>query len=188
MSEEKLYAVKNDEGKYWEFKDLCGIDLGGFWELLDVSVPFTVSEDDAKNTAKDHGGHVVELVEKPTPVVVSEEESKMLKKAKNITMWRPASVIAGYAYEHEQQGDDEVLLEERLMRAYVNGYTVAKEKKYNVKVPFVQVQGGLWFYINSEDKLGATYIQKMAKKFTMDEIEENGLQDCEKVEVEQDAE
>ena len=44
-------------------------------------------------------------------------------------------------------------------------------------------QGGLWFYINSEDKLDASYLQELAKKFTMEEIEENGLQDCEKEEV-----
>ena len=69
------------------------------------------------------------------------------------------------------------------MNAYVNGYTVEKDKKYNVKVPLVQAQDGLWFYINSDDKLDATYLQEMAKKFTMDEIEEKGLQDCEKVVV-----
>jgi len=41
----------------------------------------------------------------------------------------------------------------------------------------------LWFYINSEDKLDASYLQELANKLTMEEIEENGLQDCEKEEV-----
>ena len=63
------------------------------------------------------------------------------------------------------------------------GWEADKESLYKVKVPLVQAQGGLWFYINSEDKLGATYLQKMAKKFTMDEIERYGLQGCEKEEV-----
>lgn len=57
----------------------------------------------------------------------------------------------------------------------------AKEKKYYVKVPLVQAQGGLWFYINGDDKLDASFIPLLANKFTMDEIEEKGLQDCEKV-------
>lgn len=177
MSQEKLYAVKNDKGEYWEFKDLCGFDLGGFWELLDVSVPFTVSEDDAKNTAKDHGGHVVELVEKPTQIVVSEEEAKMLKRAKKKD--NPAWIISTNSADAD--GD-------RIMRAYVIGWTVEKPKLWNVKVPLVQSQGGLWFFINSDDKLDATWLKRLAKKFTMDEIEHYGLQDCEKSEVEQDAE
>lgn len=174
MSEEKLYAVKDDKGYYWEFKDLCGSDLGGFWELFDVSVPFTVSEDDAKNTAKDHGGHVVTLIEEPKKVVLTKEQAEIVEEA------RLSDIPATYISERTPSYD-----EEPLMNALVNGYTVEKDNKYNVKVPLVQAQGGLWFYINSEDKLGATYLKKMAKKFTIDEIEHYELQDCEKVEVEE---
>lgn len=120
-----LYAVKNDEGKWLGCEIYCDesdwFDRGGFmWDTRSV----------AEENVNLYGGHVVELVEAPAKVVVSEDEAEMLKNAKDTTVWRPASVIAGYAYEHEQQGDDEVLLEDRLMRAYVNGYTVAKEKKY----------------------------------------------------------
>lgn len=73
-----------------------------------------------------------------------------------------------------------------LADAYRYGWEAEKEAMYNVKVPFVQAQGGLWFYINSDDKLDAIYIKELAKKFTMNEIEENGLQDCEKEEVTDD--
>ena len=170
MSEQKLYAVKNDKGEYWEFKDLCGIDLGGFWELLDVSVPFTVSEDDAKNTAKDHGGHVVALIEEPKKAVLTKKQAEIVKGARDSEY--PAFYISDSTYD-----------EELLINAYVNGYTVAKEKKYNVKVPLVQTQGGLWFFINSDDKLDATYLQGLGKKFTIEEIEHYGLQDCEKEEA-----
>lgn len=120
-----LYAVQNDEGEWLGREIYCDesdwFDHGGFmWNILSV----------AEENMKLYGGHVVKLGEEPTPIVVSEDEDKVLKKAKNTTVWRPASVIAGYAYEHEQQGDDEVLLEDRLMRAYVIGWTVEKPKHY----------------------------------------------------------
>ena len=71
------------------------------------------------------------------------------------------------------------------MRAYVNGFTVAKEKKYNVKVPHTK---DVWYY-----KAGDAYLlticpadKKLRGKFTEAEIEHYGLQDCEKVEVTDD--
>ena len=122
---------------------------------------------------------MVELVEAPANVVLTEEQAEIVEEARVSDI--PASYISGNSDVYNGE-------ESLLMKAYVNGYTVEKEKKYYVKVPLVQAQGGLWFYINSEDKLDATYSQEMAKKFTMDEIEENGLQDCEKREVKQDGE
>lgn len=171
MSEEKLYAVKNYEGKW-----LC-IEAKGchYWSRDDGDF---FDQHDADILAHVYGGHVVELIEKPNPEVVSKAEAKMLDKAKTASY--PANYISMNA--HPDPGANGTSYEElRLMRALVNGYTVAKEKKYNVKVPLVQAQGGLWFYINSDDKLDATYLQELAKKFTMDEIEHYGLQDCEKV-------
>ena len=179
MSEQKLYAVKDDKGYYWEFKDLCGIDLGGFWELLDVSVPFTVSEDDAKNTAKDHGGHVVELVEAPAKVVVSENMAAWLSEAKGMRM--PIEFLARCKVPDGDQED--------ILRAYVNGWVVEKPKLWNVKVP--HVNNG--YYYKDSDGL-AVFTAKRGRmlqersQFTDAEIEHHGLQDCEKAEVEQDAE
>ena len=175
-----LYAIKNDKGEWlgWEVyqddpKFICG--GGSVWTDLDK----------AKFYAKANGGHVVELAEAPAKIMVNEDEAEMLEQAKCDE--DPAELLVGFVnsrYKYDEDGD----AEDRLMRAYVNGYTVAKEKKYYVKVPLVQAQGGLWFYINSDDKLDATDIQGLAKKFTIDEIEHYGLQDCEKAEVEQDAE
>ncbi|MFD1484664.1 hypothetical protein ACFQ5J_05420 [Lacticaseibacillus baoqingensis] len=70
-----------------------------------------------------------------------------------------------------------------LADAYRYGWEARKEALYNVKVPLVQAQGGLWFLINASDKLDATYIQDLAKKFSMEEINTWGLQDCEREEV-----
>lgn len=92
--------------------------------------PATTSKQHAEQLIKTHGGHVVELAEAPAKIVVSEEEAKMLKNAKNTTVWRPASVIAGYAYDNTKDPDDEVLMEDRLMRAYVIGWVVEKQKRY----------------------------------------------------------
>ena len=169
----KLYVVKNDEGEYWEFRD-----RDGFWPLCAVFYPATSNKKLAEKAADENGGHVVTFVEEPKKVVLTKEQAKVIDEAHG--SHQPATYISINTCSDEE--------EELLIKAYVNGYTVAKEKKYNVKVPLVQSQGGLWFFINSDDKLDATYLQGLAKKFTMDEIERYGLQDCEKVEVEQDAE
>ena len=146
----------------------------------------TTSKQHADQLVKTYGGHVVELTEAPENVVVSEDEAEMLKKAKNTTVWRPASVIAGYAYEHEQQGDDEVLLEDRLMRAYVVGWTVEKPKRYLVRVP----HANLHYYYQKCDSGEVIPVWDMETEpptqFTAAEIEHYGLQDCERVEVKTD--
>lgn len=167
-----LFAVKNDKGEWLSFDP----SHESLWHTNNPTFFNDKSYAEAQNTGLD-GSHVVELVEAPEKVVLTEEQDEIVKGAHK-AIW-PANYISCLEDSSEQR---------LLISAYVNGYTVAKEKKYNVKVPLVQAQGGLWFFINSDDKLDATWLQELAKKFTMDEIEENGLQDCEKMEVEQDAE
>lgn len=69
MSEEKLYAVKNDEGKYWDFSDN---DI--FWSLAATRCPTTSGRNLATSTANEHGGHVVTFVEEPEKVVLTKEQ------------------------------------------------------------------------------------------------------------------
>lgn len=114
MSEKKLYAVKNDEGKYWDFED-----RDDFWELTYASCPTTDNELDAKDVINDYGGHIVTLIEEPKKVVLTKEQAKIVDDAHSDEM--PACYISS-------KSDDEELL----MNAYVNGYTVAKEKKYRL--------------------------------------------------------
>ncbi|XOV23453.1 DUF1642 domain-containing protein [Lacticaseibacillus paracasei] len=183
MSEEKLYAVKNDEGKFWEF-----FDNSGFWALDISDSPITPSEDQAEQVANDHGGHVVTLVEEPEKVVISNEQSKIVEDANKYKF--PASYIS-------MNTDDYDGLEKLLMNAYVNGYTVANEKKYNVKVPYAE--GWHFQKYSSASKLGArnnwrpfpakdidSNMSKELFQFTEAEIEHYGLQDCEKEEVTDD--
>lgn len=174
MNEEKLYAVKNDEGKYWDFNDFAG-----FWELSDVALPITGSKENATKTAKEHGGHVVTLIEEPEKVVLSKEQAKIVKGAHNDKL--PACYISS-------NSDDEELL----MKAYVNGYIVEKDKKYNVKVPKKWCGDDKYYWAKEKD--GTLVWEWLINKdwmttvqFTMTEIEYYGLQDCDKEEVTDDA-
>ena len=178
MSKEKMYAVKNDEGKYWDFED-----QDGFWELNTMNLATIAGEEVAECVARDRGGHVVTFVEEPEKVVISNEQSKIVEDANKYKF--PASYIS-------MNTDDYDGLEKLLMNAYVNGYTVKKEKKYNVKVP--HAEGWHFQKYSSASKLGArnnwrpfpakdidSNMSKDLFIFTEAEIEHYGLQDCEKV-------
>lgn len=172
MSEEKLYAIKNDEGKFWEF-----FDNPGFWSLDISDSPITPSKDQAEQVANEHGGHVVTFIEEPKKVVLTKEQAEIVEDA-HIYMW-PAKYITDNTdggYESERL----------LMNACVNGYTVAKEKKYNVKVPHTK---DVWYYKSIDGNLRTICPEdkKLRGTFTEAEIEHYGLQDCEKEEVTDDA-
>ena len=176
MSEGKLYAVKNDEGEYWDFAD-----SPSFWSLGISNCPTTTSKGKAEKVAANHGGHVVTLIEEPEKVVLSKEQAEIVEKARvsDRVSDIPATYISARTNEHNGE-------ESLLMNAYVNGYTVAKEKEYNVKVPHTsfyywkKLDGGLSVNdLVANDKYDAM-------KFTEAEIEHYGLQDCEKEEVNDD--
>ena len=122
MSEEKLYAVKNDEGK----------------------------------------------------LVLSKEQAEIVENARDEDF--PATYISDSA-DLADFGEEELL-----MKAYVNGYTVEKEKKYNVKVPHTE---DVWYYKSCNGNL-MTICQldkRLQITFTEADIEHYGLQDCETKEV-----
>lgn len=182
MSEEKLYAVKNYEGKW-----LC-IEANGchYWSRDDGDF---FDKHDADILAHVYGGHVVELIEKPNPEVVSKAEAKILDRAKTDSY--PANYISMNA--HPDPGANGTSYEEiRLMRALVNGYTVAKEKEYLVykelggkqkHEQFAQAYrssihpGTVSWILTTEvtNNPNGSFAQ-----FTEAEIEYYGLQDCEK--------
>ena len=178
MSEEKLYVVKNDEGKYWDFSD-----GSGFW-ILDIPGCFTThSKKQAEIVANEQGGHVVALVEEPKKVDISKEQAEIVEKARVNDI--PATYISGHT-------DVSNVEESLLIKALVNGYTVAKEKKYNVKVPYADYK---WYLKTHDGKLDTIWVKGLAKGFggypdgielTNDDIENFGLQDCEKEEVNDD--
>ena len=169
MSEEKLYAVKNRSGEFWDFSD-----SSGFWSLAISDFPTTPNKKQAELAAKDHGGHVVTFVEEPEKVVLSEKQAKIVEGANKSQF--PASYISDHT-------GSSYCLEKLMMDAYANGYTVAKEKKYNVKVPHTDDS---YFYKVDDEYCNAGdsyYLEGMTDKkwFTDAEIEHYGLGDCEKV-------
>ena len=162
MSEEKLYAVKNDEGEYWDFSDN---DI--FWSLDATRCPTTDNELAAKDVVDGYGGHVVTLIEEPKKVVLTKEQAEIVEKARASDF--PTSYISSRL----------------LLEAYVNGYTVAKEKKYGVWVPHVK---GKMYYKDGRgsddlDIASADCLNDKNQQFTETEIDHYGLQDCEKEEV-----
>lgn len=171
MSEEKLYAVKDDEGEYWDF------EFGKFRPVDRVYHPADFDKEHAKAKARDYGGHIVTFVEEPEKVVLSKEQAEIVEDAHDSEI--PATFISRHS-----DG------EEFLMEAYVNGYTVAKEKKYLVYKAlggkqknklFVQayrysIYPGTISWILTNDVENRSFAQ-----FAESEIEQYGLQDCEKV-------
>ena len=182
MSEEKLYMVKNDEGSY------ITVTNGWLVHWHENSGDLFSSYQEASKLATTLGGHVVTLIEEPEKVVLSEKQAGIVDTARVSDI--PATYISGRtdAYNGE---------ESLLINAYVNGYTLAKEKKYNVKVP--HTEGWHFQKYSSASKLGPRNNWKpfpakdidsnMSKDlflFTESEIEHYGLQDCEKEEVTDD--
>lgn len=78
--------------------------------------------------------HIVELVPAKPKVQVSHEEADMLEKAKHNPTLRPSFMITEYSNSHKGNilGNH---LEDRLMRAYVNGWKVEKPKRYVLPMP-----------------------------------------------------
>ncbi|WP_203632665.1 DUF1642 domain-containing protein [Lacticaseibacillus suibinensis] len=170
-----LYAVKNDKGEWWDFEA-----YDGFWSDGSCECAVTAYQERADSVIKEHGGHVVELVEAPAKVVVSEKEADKLERAK--FYGNPADVILALAANHHP--DDA----ERLLRAYVIGLTVEKPKRYGVWVP--HVKGKMYFKDgrgnDGLDIASADCLNEANQQFTAAEIEHYGLQDCEKTEVSDD--
>lgn len=125
MSEEKLYAVKNDKGEYWDFED-----RDGFWKLSAGALVAIAGEENAKSVAHNHGGHVVTFVEEPEKVVVSPEEARLVKNC----LWTNLqdAFLNNINLLFRGRRPEDVT---RLKSALTNGYTVAKEKKYRVITP-----------------------------------------------------
>ncbi|MES5889336.1 DUF1642 domain-containing protein [Lacticaseibacillus paracasei] len=175
MSEEKLYAIRNNVGKYLTIEHTApwwDSQVGTAVRSIDVALAW----------AGKHGGHVVTLVEEPKKVVLSKEQAEIVEDAHDNKF--PADYITGNS-DHEKL----------LMEAFVNGYTVAKEKKYLVYKElggkqkdklFAQAYrslihpGTISWDITNEVKSGS------CAQLTESEIEHYGLQDCEKEEVTDD--
>ena len=166
MSEEKMYAIKNDEGDWADTRYVFGY---GAWVTPDKNI--------REEEAKHHGGHVVTLIEEPEKVVVSPEEAELVKSCLWTNLQDEFLNNINLLFRGRRPEDIT-----RLKSALTNGYAVAKEKKYNVKVPHTE---DVWYYKSDDGNLRAIGLigKKLRGKFTEAEIEHYGLQDCERVKI-----
>lgn len=181
MSEEKLYAVKNDKGKYWDFSE----KVNGFWSFSNVDVPVTLDKGLATEVARNSGGHVVAFVEEPEKVTVSPNEAKAIESLLNANAY--IETLYPFRYLFTSRNKEDI---KRLIKAIKNGYTVAKEKKYNVKVPHTDDS---YFYKIDHETCNATDsfhidLDRPEAKFTKLEIDHYHLQEYKKEEVNDDDE
>ncbi|MDM7532829.1 DUF1642 domain-containing protein [Lacticaseibacillus paracasei] len=118
MSEEKLYAVRNDEGEFLSFSD----DGDSVWNK--AVGHFEKDKQKARSWAYNRGGHVVTLIEEPEKVVLTKEQAEIVDFANGYYL--PARYISNNSSDED---------EELLMNAYVNGWTVEKPKRYVLPMP-----------------------------------------------------
>lgn len=153
MSEEKIYLIKNDHGEYLTVERTAtwwNSPVGTVVRNIDVALAW----------AEKYGGHVVTLVEEPEKVVLTKEQAEIVKGAHDFEF--PASYIS--------RCDED---EELLMNAFVNGYTMEKEKKYNVKVPQTQTS---YYYKGSDGHVHASDTSGgLDNQFSDYELQQYGL-------------
>ena len=137
MSEEKLYVVKTDEGEFLSFSD----DGDSVWNK--AVGHFEMDKQKARSWAYNRGGHVVTFVEESKKVVLSKEQAEIVENARDEDF--PATYISNNYVIGD--GNEENLL----MEAYVNGYTVAKEKKYLVELDGLVTTDGAKQYLTKKD-------------------------------------
>ena len=175
MSEKKLNAVKNDEGEW--------MSLDGTQTEIWYSNNPTLFKDKSYAEAQSMGrkAHVVELVE-PEKVVLTKKQAEIVENAHDEEY--PATYICNYP-DTGDSGEEELL-----MKAFANGYTVAKEKKYRLPVPKSWCGDNDHYWRKESDgTLTWSILSGRAEdfEFTKDEIGKFELQDCEKEEVTDDA-
>lgn len=132
MSEEKLYVVKNDEGLFLLYSEQ-GAPLWRVWGEMFADKPA------AERAAHAESGHVVTLIEEPEKLVLSKEQAEIVENARDFEF--PATYISDSANYDE----------ELLVKAYGNGYTVAKEKRYLVELDGLVTTDGAKQYLTKKD-------------------------------------
>lgn len=168
MSEEKLYAVKNDVGKYWDFSA-----NSGFWPSK-IAYPTTAIKERAEQVVDEHGGHVVTLVEEPEKVAVSESIGGAIDTFINADTYVQAAAALNYLFASRKKKDFK-----RIMKAIRNGYTV-KKNQYRVLAPkswwydddaplylFFDFNDGMQFTVN-KDNPSTLFTKEQLSAFGLD--------------------
>lgn len=122
MSEEKLYAVRNDEGLLLLYSEQ-GAPLWRVWGEM------FADKSAAERAANAENGHVVTLIEEPEKVAVSESIGGAIDTFINADTYVQAAAALNYLFASRKKKDFK-----RIMKAIRNGYTV-KKNKYRVLAP-----------------------------------------------------
>lgn len=146
MSEEKLYAVKNDDGKYWDFS--CN---SGWWSSKIAYPTTTIDKKQAEQVADERGGHVVTLVEEPEKVDVSESIGGAIDTLINADTYVQAAAVFQYLFASRKKKDIK-----RIMKAVRNGYIV-KNNKYRVLAP-----RSWWYAVDAPLYLSFSFTEGMS--------------------------
>ncbi|WP_203663495.1 DUF1642 domain-containing protein [Lacticaseibacillus sp. 53-4] len=181
--EAKLYVVRNDDGEYLMDPAFAAWFPG--WTDDITTADMYEHKEAAEETANECDGHVVELLEAPAKVVVSEEEAEILKKLDREIRTKST----GYSpWKWLSKLDDLGMAVEDAYKALAIGWTVEKPKRWNVKVPHSRFYYWKW----KDDAIGVGSGEDddvrgvEPYRFTDAEVERYGLQDCEKEEVTDD--
>lgn len=186
----KFYAIKNSKGQYWSYIAYEWRERVSETQLNEVLTSIkTIAEAHLSDLEDELDPRIVEFSDALQPVkeVVTQKEAEIIEYAK-ISKHALGSLYL------DSIDDPSLMDDERLMRAYLNGYEVKKEKRYYV---WVDVPGdvrllGLQYFKTPNDtfKLNVkevdTQISHLEEyRFTMGEIEWFNLQDCKRAEVEE---
>ena len=162
MSEEKLYAVKNDEGKW--------ANVGYYFGTCAWA---TTDKDEREKDAKQHGGHVVTLVEEHEKEAVSESIGGAIDTLINADTYVQAAAAFKYLFASRKKKDIK-----RIMKAIRNGYTV-KKNKYRVLAPrswWYAVDAPLYLFFDFNDGMKFTVNKdNPSTLFTKEQLSAFGL-------------
>ena len=145
----------------------------------------TTSKHHAEQLVKTYGGHIVELGEEPKKVKLPKKAAEWIDSVKsmgrNITdifddLTMPEEV-GDWLYDDDDDDDDEAEHHDErglmLINAYLYGYTMEKEKKYNVKVPQTQTS---YYYKGSDGHVHASDTSgDLDNEFSYSELQQYGL-------------
>jgi hypothetical protein len=178
-----LYALKNDSGELIDAtgttEETC-IEKGTFFQAL-------ATKPEKLDVASKDGVKAVELIEKPGQVLVSGQDGQLLDNldseithgdtSDDANVWMSMLIERGWTYKS-------------IYSALATGWKVEEPKRWNVKVPHTTDE---LYWKRGNGNIGCVGAWQnddeivRNRAFTLAEIEHYGLQDCEKVEVSDNA-
>lgn len=150
MSKNEVYIIADNDNHYF------GVILE---DKPFNAIVMLKDKEKAEHEASLRDGHVITLIKKPKKVELSKAEADIVKLAH--TVESPAAVIMHNAYTNE----------EKLINAYVNGFTIKEEKK-EVPIDGLLTTDGEQQYLTNKDGhwFASRKDSNLKQKFTDEEL------------------